>query len=165
MLGEVEKMSKNNRKNVNNISTKQNKNTGFGRFMFSIVVLGVVILLFINFALPLMKKKVSHVAAEKTVEMILADPEMIAGDNKEIKKVLESMTDEDKEVVAGIIENHMDAETVTEVMGYVNSGDKEAIMKYVSENLSVEETMELIQMYGKYSDTLIDSMNSFETGE
>ena len=158
-------MSKNSRKKVNNISGKASKNTGFGRLMFSIVVLGIVLLLFINFALPLLKKEVSHIAAEKTVDMILSDPEKIAGENKEIKKVLESMSDEDKEVVTGIIENHMDAKTVTEIMGYVNDGDKAALMEYVNENLSTDEVMELMEMYGKYSDTLIDSMNSIKEGE
>ena len=75
------------------------------------------------------------------------------------------MSDEDKEVVTGIIENHMDAKTVTEIMGYVNDGDKAALMEYVNENLSTDEVMELMEMYGKYSDTLIDSMNSIKEGE
>ena len=67
MLGEVEKMSKNNRKKVNNMSKKSGKNKGFGRLMFSLVVKGVVLLLFINYALPLLKKEVTHIAAENTV--------------------------------------------------------------------------------------------------
>ena len=144
-------MSKDNRKTVNTKNGKPSKNTGFGRLMFSLVVLGVVILLFINYALPLLKKEAAHVAAEKTVDIITKNPEKIAGDNQEVKKVLESMSDEDKEVVTEIIENHMDAETATEIMGYVNDGDKAALMEYATENLSAEEIMELMEMYGKYS--------------
>ena len=158
-------MSKNNRKKVNNISRKSGKNTGFGRLMFSLVILGVVLLLFINYALPLLKKEITHIAAEKTVDMITSNPEKIVGDNKEVKKVLESMSDEDKEVVTEIIENHMDAETATEIMGYVNNGDKAALMEYAGENLSADEMMELMEMYGKYSDTLNGSLDSFESGE
>ncbi len=158
-------MSKNIRKKVNNISGKASKNSAFGRLMFSIVVLGVVLLLFINYALPLLKKEVSHIAAEKTVDMITKNPEKIAGDNKEIKKVLESMSDEDKEVVTEIIENHMDAETATEIMGYVTDGDKAALMEYAGENLSAEEVMDLMELYGKYSDTLNGSIDSFKEGE
>ena len=64
------------------------------------------------------------------------------------------MSDEDKEVVTEIIENHIDAETATEIMEYVNNGDKAALMEYAGENLSADEMMELMEMYGKYSDTL-----------
>ena len=145
-------MSKNNRNSVNSKTKKPSKNTAFGKLMCSLVILGVVLLLFINFALPLLKKEVSHMAAEKTVDIITQNADKIAGDNQEVKKVIESMSDEDKEVVTEIIENHMDAKTATEVMGYVNDGDKEALMKYAAENLTAEETLELINIAGKYAD-------------
>ena len=145
-------MSKDNRKTVNNKNRKSRKNTGFGRLMLSLVILGVVILLFINYALPLVKKEATHVAAEKAVDVITKNADKIAGGNEDVKKVIESISEEDKEVITEIIENHMDAETATEVMGYVQEGDQAALMEYATENLSPEEIMELMEMYGKYAE-------------
>ena len=71
-------MSKDNRKTVNNKNRKSSKNTSFGRLMLSLVILGVVILLFINYALPLVKKEATHVAAEKAVDVITKNADKIA---------------------------------------------------------------------------------------
>ena len=150
-MGEEEKMSKNSRKNVNKKQPKRHKNSGFGRLMLSLVILGTVVLLFINVALPMLKDSVKHAAAEKTVDMITENADKIAGDNPQVAEVLENMSDEDKEVVTEIIENHMDADSVAEVTGYVTDGDKEALMKYAVENLSPEEIAQLAELYGKYS--------------
>ena len=144
-------MSKNSRKNVNKKQPKRHKNSGFGRLMLSLVILGTVVLLFINVALPMLKDSVKHAAAEKTVDMITENADKIAGDNPQVAEVLENMSDEDKEVVTEIIENHMDADSVAEVTGYVTDGDKEALMKYAVENLSPEEIAQLAELYGKYS--------------
>ena len=62
------------------------------------------------------------------------------------------MSEEDKEVVTEIVENHMDAESVTEVMGYVSEGDKDGLMRYAAENLTPEEIAKLAEMYGKYGE-------------
>ena len=145
-------MSKNNRNNVNRKPAKKHKNSAFGRLMLSLVILGTVILLFINIALPMLKESVKHVAAEKTVDVITENAEKLAGDNPKVAKALENMSDEDKEVVTQIVENHMDPEEVAEVTGYINDGDKEGLMKYAVENLSPEELAQLAKLYSKYSD-------------
>lgn len=144
-------MSKNSRKKVNRKAAKARKNSAFGRLMLSLVILGTVILLFINVALPMLKSSVKHAAAEKTVDMITDNADKIAGENSEVAQVLENMSDEDKEVVTQIVENHMDPEEVAEVTGYINDGDKDALMKYAVENLSPEELAQLAELYGKYS--------------
>ncbi|MBQ2313960.1 MAG: hypothetical protein II187_03580 [Treponema sp.] len=46
----------------------------------------------------------------------------------------------------------MDTETVSEVMEYVTDGDQQGLIEYASENLSPEEVMELMEIYGKYAD-------------
>ncbi len=150
-------MSKNSRKKVYNNSGKAGNNSAFGKVMIIIVILGVVILLFINYALTLLKQSVKKIAAEKTVDIITNNAEKIARNNPEVSKILDSMTEEDKEVVAQIIENHMDAESVSEVMEYVNEGDKDGLIKYAAENLTAEEISQLMGLYGKYvSDIDID---------
>ena len=150
-MEEEEKMSKNNRKKVNRKPEKGHKYSAFGRLMLSLVILGTVILLFINIALPMLKDSVKHTAAEKTVDMITENADKIAGDNPKVAEVLENMSDEDKEVVTGIIENHMDPQEVAEVTGYITDGDQEALMKYAVENLTPEEMAQLAELYGKYS--------------
>ncbi len=151
MLGEVQKMSKDNRKKVNTKTQKAEKNSTFGKVMITIIVLGIVILLFYNFVFPKVKKSVSHIAAEKAVDVITKNAEKVAETNPEVARVLESMTEEDKEVVTEIIENHIDAGAATEIMGYVQDGDKDALMDYATENLSPEEIAELMKLYGKYA--------------
>ena len=149
-IGESEKMSKNNRNKEYRKSAKRSKNSGFGKLMMSLVILGAVLLLFINVALPMLKDSVKKAAAEKTVDMITENAEKIAADNPKVAEVLENMTEEDKEVGTEIIENHMDAETVSEVSGYVADGDQDALIKYAAENLTPEEMAQLLELYGKY---------------
>ena len=143
-------MSKNNRNKAHKKSANTRKNSGFGRLMMSLVILGVVVLLFINYALPMLKSSVKKAAAEKTVEVLTENAAKVAGEDSKVTQVLENMSEEDKEVVTEIVENHMDAESVTEVMGYVNDGDKDGLMRYAAENLSPEELAQLAELYGKY---------------
>ena len=143
-------MSKNNRNKIHKNTAKAHKNSGFGRLMMSLVILGVVVLLFINYALPMLKTSFKKSAAEKTVEVLTENAVKVAGEDSQVTQILENLSDEDKEVVTEIVENHMDAESVTEVMGYVSDGDKDGLMKYAAENLSPEELAQLAELYGKY---------------
>ena len=152
MLGEEEKMSKNNRKKVYRNDANPGKNSTFGKVMISIIIIGIVILLFINFVLPVVKKEVADVAAKKTVEILTDNVDKLSGGNPEVAKMIESLSEEDKETVTRIIENHMDAGTVTEVMEYVKDGNKDALIDYAQENLSPSEISELLQIYGKYAE-------------
>ncbi len=144
-------MSKNNRKKEYTNSAKPAKNSLFGQAMITIIILGVITLLFINVILPRMKNKIKEVAAEKTVDIITQNAEKIAGENPEVAQFLESISDEDKETVTEIISEHMDAETVTEVMEYVKDGNKEELIKYAQDNLSESEISDLMEIYGRYA--------------
>ena len=150
-MGEEEKMSKKSRNNVYNKPGKASNNSPFGQLMLSIIILGVVALIFINFALPLLKQSVKKVAAQKTVDIITENAEKIAASNPEVAEILDSLTEEDKEVVSEIIENHMDNESISEVMEYVKDGNQEELIKYATENLTPEEMTELIGIYGKHA--------------
>ena len=145
-------MSKNNRKKVYKNRDKVGKSGAFGKLMLSIIILGIVILLFINVALPIIKEEAKSKIAEKTVDVITDNVDKIAGDNPEVKEMMESLSEEDKETVTEIISEHMDTETVTEVMEYVNEGDKEGLINYAVENLSPEEISELMEIYGRYGE-------------
>ncbi|MBQ6414965.1 MAG: hypothetical protein IJI01_07815 [Butyrivibrio sp.] len=143
-------MSKNNRNKTHKNTAKAHKNSGFGKLMMSLVILGVVVLLFINYALPMLKSSFKKAAAEKTVEVLTENAVKVAGEDSQVTQILENLSEEDKEVVTEIVENHMDAESVSEVMGYVSDGDKDGLMKYAAENLSPEELAQLAELYGKY---------------
>ena len=154
-MGALENMSKNNRKKVNKKKKEYDPNGAFGRFMLAMIILGIVILLFINVALPIVKEKFKKAAAEKTVDILSENIEKIAGDSPEAQKLtetLENMSEEDRETVTEIVAEHMDAETVSEVMEYVTDGDQQGLVEYATENLSPEEVMELMEIYGKYAD-------------
>ena len=95
-------MSKNNRKKEYTNSAKPVKNSLFGQAMITIIILGVITLLFINVILPRMKNKIKEVTAEKTVDIITQNAEKIAGENPEVAQFLESISEEDKETVTEI---------------------------------------------------------------
>ncbi|SFP74935.1 hypothetical protein SAMN04487928_10792 [Butyrivibrio proteoclasticus] len=144
-------MSKNKRKNAYYKSKKEDKNSAFGHLMISIIILGVVVLLFINVALPIIKEGTKKIVAEKTVDLIEDNIDKIAADHPEVKEALESLSEEDRETVTEIIADHIDTETAGEVMEYVNEGDKDGLMEYAVENLSPEEISKLAEIYGRYS--------------
>ncbi len=137
-------MSKNIRKN--------NKEKALVKAIAVILILIVVVLLFIKLGMPIVKKNLKKAAAEKTMDVIIDNSDKIAAENPEVAKILDKLSDEDKEKVTQIIENHMDAESVKEVMGYVSEGDKESLIKYAAENLTPEEMLELANIYGKYAE-------------
>ncbi len=145
-------MSKNNRKKVYTKRANTDKNGAFGRLMISIIVLGIVILLFINVALPIIKESARKAVAEKTVDLLTENVDKIAKDHPEIKEALESLSDEDRETITEIVAEHLDTESAGEVMDYVTKGDKEGLMEYAIEKLSPEEMLKIAELYKKYSD-------------
>ena len=144
-------MSKNKNKNVYRQNKKEDRNSAFGHLMISIIILGVVVLLFINVALPIIKEETKKIVAEKTVDLIEDNIDKIAADHPEVKEALESLSEEDRETVTEIIADHIDTETAGEVMEYVNEGDKDGLMEYAVENLSPEEISKLAEIYSRYS--------------
>ena len=78
--------------------------------------------------------------------------EKIAGKNPKVKEALESMSEEDKEKVSEIVAEHMDAETMTDVMEYVNKNDQAGLVEYAAKNFSPEEMNEFKDLYEKYGD-------------
>ncbi|MDC7293864.1 MULTISPECIES: hypothetical protein [unclassified Butyrivibrio] len=144
-------MSKNKRNTVKYDTAGPDRSAAMARLVFTMIVLCVVIMIFIKVAVPMIAQKTKKAAAEKTVEVITQNAEIIAGDNEEVKEAIQNMSEEDKETLTEIVEDHMDAETVSEVMGYVEKKDKEGLMKYASENLSEEEIIKLIGIYSKYA--------------
>jgi len=62
------------------------------------------------------------------------------------------MSEEDKEKVSEIVAEHMDAETMTDVMEYVNKNDQAGLVEYAAKNFSPEEMNEFKDLYEKYGD-------------
>ncbi len=150
-MGEKEKMSKQSENKKYKNGANAGRKSTFEKIMISIIAVGIVILLFINFAFPVIKEKTKKVAADKAVDVIIDNADKVSGGNEQVKEILENLSDEDKETVSEIIENHMDQETITEVMGYVKEGDQESLIKYAAENLTLEEMEELMEIYDKNS--------------
>ncbi|MBO4457335.1 MAG: hypothetical protein J5802_06435 [Butyrivibrio sp.] len=115
------------------------------------MVICIVLILFVKFAFPMIVKKTKKAAADKAVDIMYENIDKIAGDNPEVKEALESISEEDKEKVSEILAEHMDANTMTEVAGYVNNNDQEGLVEYATENFSPEELAEFKDLYEKYS--------------
>lgn len=69
---------------------------------------------------------------------------------QQIQQALDAMSDEDREALTGIIENHMDGSEITDITRYIMSGDTESAAEYAEEHLSPEETQELQDLLNKY---------------
>ena len=124
----------------------------FGKFIFTLMVVCLVLMMFIKVALPKLVKKAKKAAADKAVEIMYDNVEKIAGKNPKVKEALESMSEEDKEKVSEIVAEHMDAETMTDVMEYVNKNDQAGLVEYAAKNFSPEEMNEFKDLYEKYGD-------------
>jgi hypothetical protein len=144
-------MSKNKRDKVKYDTTGNDKSGALVRLIFTLIVLCVAAMIFIRLLAPTVKHEAKKIAAEKTVDVITEKIDTIAADNPEVKEIVNNLSEEDKQVVTDIITEHMDTETMSEVMEYVGNKDKEGLMKYAKENLSEEELEQLIDIFGKAS--------------
>ena len=128
---------------------KKKKNGSFiGTVMKTIVIIGVIALI-IYLGSGFVKKKVEDKAAEVIVNQMAASDTTLP-DGKSAKDVYDSMSNEDKEKVQAIVDDHLDAKTASDIQSYVTSGDTEGLKDYAEQNLSDEEQQELLEMYNKY---------------
>ena len=145
-------MAGNNRNKKYTHIPRDRRNNAFGRCIFTLAIICIVLMLFIKFAYPMIVAKTKKAAADKAVEIMYDNIDKLAGDNEKAKEMLESISEEDKEKVSEILAEHMDAETVSEVAGYVNNNDQQGLLEYATENLSPEEMEQFKDLYEKYSE-------------
>ncbi|WP_130836279.1 hypothetical protein [Lachnoclostridium sp. Marseille-P6806] len=69
---------------------------------------------------------------------------------QQIRQGMESMSEEDRETLTGIVENHLDGSEVADITGKVISGDVEGAVKLAEQELTEEEYQALQKMAEKY---------------
>lgn len=116
-------------------------------------LLGVVVALIVIVAVgyfvvyrPL-KSKVVDIVAEKAITSVA---EQAGVDASTATELYNSMSDEDKETVQNMIEEHADAQTIQEAVDLYKSGDTAALKDMAQSELSDEEINELVDLYQKY---------------
>lgn len=69
---------------------------------------------------------------------------------QQIRQRMESMSEEDRETLTGIVENHLDGAAVADITGKAISGDVEGAVKLAEQELTAEEYQALREMAEKY---------------
>jgi len=124
------------------------------KFLFVLEILIIIIIAgFIGF--KKIKDKVVEKAADQMMETVITNQarEMGATD-EEIKEVLDRVSEEDKETVETIVQNHMDGDVISQGITYIQNGDIEGLEHLATEELSQEEMEELMELYDKYKDEI-----------
>lgn len=127
---------------------RKKKKSFLGTVFKTIVILGIIALI-IYFAGGYVKKKIEEKAAQEIVNQLAASDTALP-DGESAKDVYNSMSDEDKQKVQDIVDNHLDAKTASDIQSYVTKGDTEGLKDYARQNLSSDEQQELLEMYDKY---------------
>jgi len=134
-------------------SGKRKKGISTTKKVIIIIELIVLIALLLYFGKSKIKDVVVKKTSEKIVESVIVNQAKQSGaSEEEIQKVLDTVSEEDKEKVEEIVQNHMDSDVVTQGTEYLQNGDIEGLKQFASEELSPEETQELMELYEKYKD-------------
>ncbi len=95
------------------------------------------------------KAKVTSAIATKMFEEQL--PEGVSSEQAEqAQKIYDSMSEEDQETVNQIVEDKVNAGTISEVSGYLKNQDTEGLKEYVKESFSEQEIQQMKDLYNKY---------------
>ena len=101
------------------------------------------------------KREISRRATEKMISQAAArlgeyDEEGEEGESDEVSSLLEEMTESDRNRIADIVQNHMDAETLSEMAKALSKGDEEKLEAFAKENLTRTEQHDLMKIAEKY---------------
>ncbi len=148
-------MSKNERKNAKLDTTDQTKKASTTRLLFVMIIFCVAVLVFIKVVSPMIFQKPKSKVEEKSVQTVIDNAATGSSEAAEAKQQIEQymnmLSEEDRKAVEDILSDHMDDETISQVMEYVDKKDKEGLAKFAASNLSPMEIFKLMQIYEKYS--------------
>ena len=101
------------------------------------------------------KRNISRQATDRIISGITASAETLSEDGEdsefsEVNELLGEMTESDRNRIADIIENHMSADTLSEMAKAFSEGDEEKLERFAKKNLTPKETHDLIKIAEKY---------------
>ncbi len=102
------------------------------------------------------KKKAVAGIAETIVEQAV---KQYGGDKAEdVQKIMDSVSEEDKEKVTEIIIDNMSLDSIGDVQSYVDNKDVEGLMEYAQDKLTAEDYSELTGIFEKYSEDALKEL-------
>lgn len=127
---------------------RRRKSKFIGFIIFLIIIVAVVLVLrFVVYDKA--KAKVTSAIASKILEEQL--PEGVSQEQVEqVQQIYDSMSEEDQDTVDRIVEEKLNAKTVSEVGGYLKNNDKEGLKEYIKDSFSEQDIQEMKDMYDKY---------------
>ena len=129
------------------MSKKRKKSSALPTVLGVVIALALIIGIAYFAAIKPLKEKAVDTVAEKAISSVAQQDGVEASKAQE---VYNNMSEEDKEVVKDMIEEHADAETVQQAMEYYQDGDTEALKEMASSELSEEEIQQMKELYQKY---------------
>ncbi len=124
---------------------RKNKALKVGIIVFIVIVI-IVVGLFI--AKKMIVKKAAHIATDKFVEKMVNDDnsELTTEQKEKIKNTYDNLPAKDKDEMEKIVAKHIDAGTVKKALGYMKSGNKEALKDMAKKLLTEEEKQKLVKI-------------------
>ena len=97
------------------------------------------------------KETVVNKATEQIVESAITyQAKQMGASEEEVQKVLDQISEEDKQVALEIVTDHLDSDAISKGTQYIENRDIEGLKQYASEELSPEEVQTLLSLYEKY---------------
>lgn len=130
---------------------KRRKSRALQKFIVILLVLVIVVLLgFFCIYRPLKQRLVSTVTQE------LISSQVSSGElsDDDVEAILNSMSSEDRDALEQIINSHLSAGTIADLMPYLAKGDLAGLKDYAQNALTQEELAKLQEIYRKYQDEI-----------
>ena len=103
------------------------------------------------------KKEVIKSVAKTVVDKAV---EQYAGDSSsEVKEVLDSVSEEDKDKVADILVDNMSLDDISDVQDYISNKDVDGLKDYAKDKLTEEDYSELTDILEKCSAEAADKLD------
>lgn len=127
---------------------EKKRHSGLHRFITVAVIIGVICLGGWYLTTHVLKQKVESAVTDR----LLNEAIQAAGvDSETVQEIVNSMDPEDKQKVEDIVDDHVNAETIKDVQGYISDGDTQGLKQYAKSQLNDQEQAELYDIAKKYA--------------
>lgn len=130
------------------MSKRKKKGSAMPTVLGVVVALALIIGVAYFVVIRPMKEKAVDTVAEKAITSVASQAGV---ESSKAAEIYDSMSEEDKEVVKDMIEEHADPATVQKAVDLYQDGDTEALKEMAVNEFSEEEIEQLKELYKKYA--------------
>lgn len=131
------------------MAARRKKKSKFKAIFIFLAIIIVIGLVFRFVVYDKAKAKVTSAIATKMLEQQI--PDGVSSDQVEqAQQIYNSMSEEDKDTVDNLIDNKLNAGTISDVSGYLKNNDTEGLKEYVKDSFSEQEIQQIKDLYQKY---------------